>query len=403
MSSAWLPGQASTVIGAAHLRQGKPCQDASRCCSLRAGTEALQLLVVADGHGGGRYWLSDVGSAIACSQTEIAVRESLEQIPLSDQQAWFTLLQSELPKRIHAAWLEAVRGDWQRRAEAGQQPFSALTYGCTLGLVIVTPQWWGCSGIGDWDLAAVCAEGTTRLLSEESDGSHGEATGSLCQPLEQQQWLERAQLQPLSGTAIDALVLSTDGVRKSCATDADYLNLCGALVPLSAAELQTGLEHITSEGSGDDVSVAIVRRSAADRSRKRPQAPPVLRNGLIGLAILALLGAAAGLGWRFLHPATPLDRLISELCSDPTRIRPALNQRRSQFTALLKQPALAPSLRAQAATDPLGALIAGQGQGIRQVCTPLQRELARQWSEARRAGAKGPAKGKMPATATPPP
>lgn len=399
----WPPGQAITVIGAAHLRQGTPCQDASLCRSLRAGSEELQLLAVADGHGGRRYWLSDVGSAIACSQAEWAVQKALEHTPLADRTAWLSLLRSELPNRINAAWLEAVEMDWKRRAEAEQQPFSTLPYGCTLGLVVVTPQWWGCSGIGDWDLAAITAEGTAQLLSEERDGGHGEATGSLCQPIEQQQWAERAQLQPLSGSAIHALVLSTDGVRKSCATDADYLNLCSALIPLSIAELQKGLQQITAEGSGDDVSVAMVRRPGIPATDRQTRRAEVLRRVWVRLAALALLAGAGLLAWRLLQRPTPLDQLISELCREPSRIRPTLLQRRAQFTALLLQPALSQTLQAQAATDPLGALIADGPAASPRGCTSLQLELQRQWREARKAKATDPAKGKMPATAPSPP
>ena len=399
MSTAWLPGQAITVIGAAHLRQGKPCQDASLCRELKAGSQALQLLAVADGHGGSTYWLSDVGSAIACTQTEQAVQQALEHTSLTDHGAWLKILRSELPSRIHAAWLEGVKNDWRRRADAEHQPFSARLYGCTLGLVIATPQWWGCSGIGDWDLAAVAIDGSAQLLSEEVGFNLSEATGSLCQPLQLQQWAERAQLQPLSSQAVQALVLSTDGVRKSCATDADYLSLCSALFELSDTELQEGLRQITVEGSGDDVSVAIVRRAASGTiaaPTRRRQPMRWAMGSLAGLAIATGAGVAA---WRLLQRPAPLDQLMAELCREPTRIRPTLNQRRAQFAALAKQPPLGQSLQANAMTDPLGALIAGSGTGSKEGCPALRLELQRQWREALPVRAKAPTKGKMPATA----
>ncbi|MEY4360448.1 MAG: hypothetical protein RLZZ631_1934 [Cyanobacteriota bacterium] len=400
MNAAWLPGQAISVIGAAHQRQGKPCQDASLCCQLKAGHETLQLLAVADGHGASRYWLSHVGSALACAEAEQAVRQALTQTPLRDQAAWRQLLHSELASRIHSAWLVAVERDWQGRPEAAEQPFSALSYGCTLGLVVLAPQWWGCSGIGDWDLAAVAADGSVQLLSEEIDGTGSEATGSLCQPLQEQPWGERALLQPIDEQAPQALVLSTDGVRKSCATDADYLNLCSALIDLSSSELQTGLQQITSEGSGDDVSVAMALRPCHRPSATPTRRQPAIRWALAGLTTLALTAVAGLAGWRWLQQPAPLDQLIADLCKAPERIRPTLNQRRSQFAALLKQPNLRQQLQAQANTDPLGALIASNAS---QSCPTLQLELQRQWREARAAGVKAPAKGKMPATAPSPP
>ena len=60
-------------------------------------------------------------------------------------------------------------------------------------------------------------------------------------------------------------MLSTDGIRKSCTTDTDFLALADYLVsevPATGADgectaLDVGLNRITNEGSGDDVSVAI--------------------------------------------------------------------------------------------------------------------------------------------------
>ncbi|MBM5806709.1 MAG: protein phosphatase 2C domain-containing protein [Cyanobacteria bacterium M_surface_10_m2_179] len=397
VSHPWLPGQAYSVIGAAHRRQGKPCQDASLCSQLQVGDALLQLLVVADGHGGHRYGLSDAGSAIACAQAEQAVRELSELHPLTDRGTWLELLRHTLPSRIHTGWLAAIEGDWQQRPEAEREPFTPLSYGCTLGLVLLAPQWWGCSGIGDWDLTAVAADGSAQLLSEELGASgSSEATGSLCQPWPEQAWAGRAQLQPLNNGSPRALVLSTDGVRKSCATDADYLNLCSALIELSGAELADGLEQITSEGSGDDVSVAIALAvGAAPPAQGRAGRPRRwLLGGVLGLALASAAGLA---GWRWLQPPDPLAQLISELCQQPQRIRPTLLQRRSQFAALVKQPSMAVHLQAQASTDPLGALIAGANSRSGLSCRALQLGLQQQWQQAR--AAARPANAKMPATA----
>ena len=398
MSGTWLPGEAISVLGAAHRRQGKPCQDASLCIELRAGAAVLQLLAVADGHGGSRYWLSNTGSALACQLAAQAVGEQVALTPLTDQQGWLQLLRQMLPQRIHSAWLAAIEGDWQRRPEAAQQPFTPLTYGCTLGLVVLTPQWWGCSGIGDWDLTAVAADGSARLLSEEQGTSGGaEATGSLCQPWAQQAWGARAQLQPLHPDQPRALVLSTDGVRKSCATDADYLSLCSALLNLNRSELEQGLEQITREGSGDDVSVAMALRPLEEATPAKGAGATPLRWGIGALVVLALAAAAGLASWRWWPQPDPLEQLISELCQHPERIRPTLLQRRSQFAALVQQPGLAAALQAQANSDPLGALIAGRTGRNTRSCSALSAGLGQQWQQARAAAA--PAKAKMPAAA----
>ena len=220
-------------------------------------------MAVADGHGGSRYWLSQVGSALACTQARKSVSKVLDQTPLTAIERWRQLLQQELPAAIHSGWMDAIQADWRNRQEQ-DQPFSSLTYGCTLGLVLMAPQWWGCTGLGDWDLAGVEKGGEVRLLSQEDnlDQAAGEATASLCQPINQQLWLARTQLHQLDADdLLEALILSTDGVRKSCATDADYLQLCAGAGKLKdSMELSQGLARITVEGSGDDVSIAISSR-----------------------------------------------------------------------------------------------------------------------------------------------
>ena len=262
MSGVWQAALASSVIGAAHQRQGKPCQDASLSCSLEAGCDQLQLMAVADGHGSNHYWLSQVGSFLACMEAKKAVSKLLEQNPLTASERWRELLKQELPDAIHSGWMEAIGADWRNREEQDQS-FSPLTYGCTLGLVLMAPQWWGCTGIGDWDLAGVEKGGEVRLLSQETDFHHNacEATASLCQPITQQLWLARTQLHQLDADdQLKALIMSTDGVRKSCATDDDYLQLCsGAAEIQDITELTQGLATITFKGSGDDVSMAVAK------------------------------------------------------------------------------------------------------------------------------------------------
>ena len=391
----WQHLQACSVIGAAHRRQQKPCQDACLSVELKGRGGSLQLLVVADGHGGSRYRLSHRGSALACQVSQEAVEQWLSTTPLTEPERWRQLLEQELPAAIHQRWLAAITADWALQPDAEHEPFSPLLYGSTLGLVLLAPQWWGCTGIGDWDLSAIDQQGHAALLSEEREHGGSEATGSLCQELSQQLWRERTQLHSLKPqTDLQALVLSTDGVRKSCATNADYLQLCAALLDLrDRQELEQGLAHITQAGSGDDVSLAIAHRASKPR-----------RSGVLprGWRWFLLLLAASGVGlaaWLIPRQETPLQAQARQLCANPEQIQATLNQRRAQFKTLLEQPQLASQLKQLASTDPLGALIAASQSGPIPGCTALNAELSRQWQRARATAV--PAKGKMPAAAAP--
>ena len=410
-------------IGAAHRRQGRPCQDfsLSHRCRDAAGQPVL-VLAVADGHGGARYRRSERGSRLACELAVTEVARALGAQAMAadtDLEPWRRWLAHELPEAIHRLWLDAIAADWERdpeggnpggsdpgrpdpaspaaaaaAPEAGKGGFSPLSYGTTLGLVVIGPRWWGHTGLGDWDLVRVEAEGGgASLLSEEpAQAAGGEATCSLCQRQAARLFAPRSALYPRREGERFALVLSSDGIRKSCATDADFLTLAAhlAALPNDAPErLASALDQISREGSGDDVSVAIAQLGAPPPERtpgpleqnthgpagpKPPQTGQ--RRGRHAWLLLAL-GATAALGLALTRllpnsrspgpgpPAAPLPlelqgqlrRSIAQLCASPASIRASLRQRQSQITGLATGQLQARQLQRNAATDPLGALL----------------------------------------------
>lgn len=284
----WIRPSCDSRTGASHLRRGAPCQDACGSVGFRdaAGTP-IQVLVVSDGHGGVRYARSDVGARLAC---EVAMRE-LEQAlaparvahpgALQDWRDWLAL---ELPARIVAAWLQAVEHHWRADPDSGGAGFSPVLYGATLGVLVLTPAWWAHTGLGDWDLVRIEADGAEgaagemaggeALLSEEPDcEGGGEATFSLCLDGAERHFAPRTALHPLtSDDSPFALLLATDGLRKSCGSDADFLTLCRYLAGLPAEDAEAGghelaqaLDHISGQGSGDDISVAVARWAPAQQ------------------------------------------------------------------------------------------------------------------------------------------
>ena len=265
--------------GASHQRRRVPCQDSSLSATARsADGSAVGLMAVADGHGGSRYWLSDVGSRLAC---ELVLRIASEDLTsqrlgasgaaaLEEVRYW---LARDLPERLLAAWQAAIAADWHSRelpeAHAGEA-FSAKFYGTTLALVVLTPRWWGHTGLGDWDLVLLSNDQPDQIISQEAgDGLQGEATESLCLAKATDCFVTRTEVYDLIKyrSSPFGLLLSTDGVRKSCTADADHLALSRFLLeeaqPLHASAagetllLDASLDRISREGSGDDVSVAL--------------------------------------------------------------------------------------------------------------------------------------------------
>jgi hypothetical protein len=271
----------------------------------------------------------------------------------------------------------------------------------------MTARWWGHTGLGDWDLVRVEADGRAWLLQEENEPTAlGEATCSLCQPQAATLFARRAALHPMAPEAADfGLVLCTDGIRKSCATDGDFLTLA-AWLARSGAEgpgtLPEALDRISREGSGDDVTVAIGRLGcpgeelptplppplpeaqalvvpASTRPPSPPQAapapPPQQRRPAIGRAVaIGLALAAAGAGWLALawprnqpspQAATPTSpglraalAEVERLCGQPASLPLELRRRRDLFVALRQGRQDPARFKAAAATDPLAALIA---------------------------------------------
>ena len=268
----WLPPCCESRVGAAHRRRGTPCQDASGLWWFAdADGELLQALVVSDGHGSPRYDRSAVGSRLACEVTLQAIASELASSRIgasSDLEPWREWLAHGLPEAVVKGWRKEVLHHGQAHPRADGAPPSTLAYGATLGVLVLTPRWWGYTGLGDWDLVRTGSTGPGELLSEEpASPGGGEATFSLCMEGAEQFFSCRSGLVPIeAGQEPFTLLLSTDGIRKSCGSDVDFLNLARHLGELPQSHdqgrfstLAEALDHISSQGSGDDVSVAIAR------------------------------------------------------------------------------------------------------------------------------------------------
>jgi hypothetical protein len=266
---AWRILACSSCVGAEHRRRGVPGQD---CVAQRVGRsrdgEPVWMLALADGHGHRRHWLSAVGSAEACRVALLTLSRWLAGLELrgagpTSLGRWQRELAMDLTRRIHSRWLAAVRRHWRQAGvvAAGQPaPFSAEPYGCTLAVLVLTPRWWAVSGLGDWDLVGLDRHGQAALLSEERPlEPELETTASLCQVDAAAVMAARTELMPLAVGDPMALLLSSDGVRKSCGATADYLAWAVELVTrFPDQQLALQLNQLSHRGTGDDVSLLVV-------------------------------------------------------------------------------------------------------------------------------------------------
>ena len=278
----------SSRRGASHQRQGLPCQDASAAVELRSRDNLpVTVMAVADGHGGEAFPFSDVGSRLACDRALAEIGAAILRRPLAadDLDGWQAWWQEELPRALHGSWHQAIQRHWLRlvreaeaAAEAAGDPqlvleetsFRPHLFGTTLGVVVMTPHWWGHTGLGDWDLMRLWGPGEGEIVSSEPAAPiPDEVTASLAHDRAWELFRSRTALHPVrSGERPFALVLSTDGLRKACHSDPDLLGhgevlLRAALAGPGAAAgeaLEARLEAISAGDPGDDLSVAMAVR-----------------------------------------------------------------------------------------------------------------------------------------------
>ena len=241
------------VIGANHLRSGKPCQDEAGVCMV-ADTVAV---AIADGHGTSKH--ADVGARLAVHVALTALVRFAED--LSERASNLSEVQkyAEHPLRVQIVreWTARVR------AKAGGDETPLLDYGSTILAALATPDFLLIGQLGDGDILLVNEDGTVDIPLPADPASFADETHSLCLPEAEHSLRVRVLPTPKQETL---LLLSTDGYSKSYPTDADfrqigpdYLNLIrkdgvSGLTP----QLKSFLEEVTTKGSGDDIALALL-------------------------------------------------------------------------------------------------------------------------------------------------
>lgn len=237
-----------SVIGARHVREDKPCQDAI-AWALRGDALAM---AVADGHGTAAH--GDVGARLAVQTAVEGLLAFADQVSTPDVFEIGRLAGDPLRQHLVRAWRERVR-------EHGPES-DAREYGSTLLFALATPRVLVIGQLGDGDVLLECGSGTAERPLPDDAACFGDTTTSLCLP---EAWLAlrvRALPPPKEGV----LLLATDGYGNSYPTTTafdqiapDYLALlrehgAGAVSDL----LPEFLSQVTVGGSGDDITLGLI-------------------------------------------------------------------------------------------------------------------------------------------------
>ncbi len=283
-----------SVRGAAHFSFGAPNQDAIHWLP-EDGAGPPVILAVSDGHGSANCIRSDVGSRLAVTATARVLQDFLksqdEQTNLSGIKR---MAEDRLPQTLVRAWKEevtahleenpfvaeeaerlAAKGGPTARENLEANPF--LAYGATILAAVVTESFLLCLKLGDGDILLVDSSGEASVPLARDERLIANETTSLCLP---DAWKEvQIRLLPLED-APAMVLLSTDGFFNSYQSEEDFL-ASGSdflqmvrLKGLDQVSIELGgiLEDLSRRGSGDDITLGLIKRAEeveADAAKRR--------------------------------------------------------------------------------------------------------------------------------------
>ena len=295
------------VRGSSHLRSGLPNQDAAQCTVTPGPHGSVAVAVVSDGHGSARHFRSQIGSSLAVSTAAGTLQTFLRESTAGNGHASFVPEQvHELERKIVSDWLAAIYSDLgenpfseqelanlekqdgpESRAEVEQSP--ELAYGATLLAAGATDQLLLFLQLGDGEILSVSATGATTRPLPPDDRLIANQTTSLCQP---EAWKDFRSAWVTAPALPSLILLSTDGYANSFASDEDFLKIGQDYLEIIrqqgisslADELPSILTEATQQGSGDDITLAILQddqTQAAVGKTPRPLMTAASKSALI--------------------------------------------------------------------------------------------------------------------------
>jgi hypothetical protein len=270
------------VRGSSHQRSGLPNQDAAQCTVSPGAQGTVAVAVVSDGHGSPRHFRSQIGSSLAVSTVAGTLQGFLRESVASNGGVPFVPEQvHELERKIVSGWLAAVHSDLEDNpftdaelatlekkdgleGRAAVESSPELAYGATLLAAGATDKVLLYLQLGDGEILSVSAAGTTTRPLPPDDRLIANQTTSLCQP---EAWKDFRSSWVTDAALPSLVLLSTDGYANSFFSDEDFLEIGQDYLEIIrqqgiaslAEELPAILTEATQQGSGDDISLAILQ------------------------------------------------------------------------------------------------------------------------------------------------
>ena len=280
--------------GESHKADNKPCQDASFSAVYDDG---LALAIVCDGHGGERYFRSDVGARMATEVIRDSVRTFVENVdkgmfvgqPFTAEEAITSEEVIQKQKPIDKAFRQlfsSIIYQWNQRIadHAANTPISEWEqehvpqkyldelhtsetfeklYGCTLMVYAQTPDYWFAFHLGDGKCVSFQQSPLWTMPIPWDDRCFLNKTTSLC---DSNAINEYRYCYEGDGQYPWAIFLGSDGMDDSFGEDENLVNFYIQVVKMlvtegkeaTIASIESDLPQLSKIGSKDDMSVAFV-------------------------------------------------------------------------------------------------------------------------------------------------
>jgi hypothetical protein len=256
----------------------------------------VAITAVSDGHGSARHFRSQVGSLHAVNLAAALLEEFLISYGDSTSPPANEQLQ-ELQKKLVASWRASIEADYQgnpftteeiaalmesegEESRRAIEADPAIAYGATLlaagaiGNSILYLQ------LGDGDILTVAPQGVTTRPLPEDERLIANQTTSLCMP---EAWKDFRAVWSRPSQIPMLVLLSTDGYINSFRSERDFLQIGADYLQLLrqqgidavAHDLPDILSQASLEGSGDDISVALLLSESVIGEEAKKQVPGV--------------------------------------------------------------------------------------------------------------------------------
>lgn len=283
--------------GESHIATGKVCQDYSYSKVYENGNA---IAIVCDGHGGKRYFRSDIGAKIAAEVAENKVRTFIDEAGLSllkdspftrcatisDQITNQDFDKTSNIERAFRQLFGSIIYEWNAQVleHASQNPISeseeeALeehwikefeekkslekVYGCTLIVYAYTQKFWFAFQIGDGKCFACDENGYWSEPIPWDERCFLNRTTSIC---DSEAIDEFRYCYDGTGRSPIAMILGSDGIDDSFGAEENQANfyvqilksIAKSGIEATLTEIETTLPQLSKIGSQDDMSIAMV-------------------------------------------------------------------------------------------------------------------------------------------------